>query len=392
MLVRTRQSYKYLFTEEGRNLPFKRLKPPPAQFRRARSNKLIFLLLIKNSFQVKKILIALAAASALVISSCSTDLDVTGDWKETMVVYGLLDQGKDTQYIKVNKAFLGQGNALEYAQVKDSVQFVNTLAVTVTKATGSVTYDLLPINKPKEDGVFYSADQANALYYFVTPPGTLSANSRYDLKIRNEDTGNEVTSSTLLVNDFSFTKPTSTSPNFYFVNSLNDNWPFFVEWKSSQNGRIYQLVIRFNYTEYSATDTVNKYIDWFFPAQKAPNSGGNHTMTVSFPGVDLLKYLGTRIPVDNAVTRQAGLVELRVTGGSDDLNTFIEVNKPSSGLVQQKPEFTNISNGLGLFSSRYTKAPFARPLEAVTLDSLAGGRYTCKLRFTDAAGVLSGCL
>ncbi len=50
-------------------------------------------------------------------SACSTKLDVTGNYKETMVVYGLLDQSQPKQYIKVNKAFLGEGNAFSYAQV-----------------------------------------------------------------------------------------------------------------------------------------------------------------------------------------------------------------------------------------------------------------------------------
>ena len=40
-------------------------------------------------------------------------------------------------------------------------------------------------------------------------------------------------------------------------------------------------------------------------------------------------------------------------GGGEDLITYTEVNKPSIGIVQKKPEFSNIKNGLGIFSSRY---------------------------------------
>ena len=34
--------------------------------------------------------------------------------------------------------------------------------------------------------------------------------------------------------------------------------------------------------------------------------------------------------------------------------TYINVNRPFSGNVQERPVFSNINNGIGLFSSRYT--------------------------------------
>jgi hypothetical protein len=40
-------------------------------------------------------------------------------------------------------------------------------------------------------------------------------------------------------------------------------------------------------------------------------------------------------------------------GGAEDLYTYQEVNRPSIGIVQKKPEYTNISDGLGLFSSSH---------------------------------------
>ena len=43
-----------------------------------------------------------------------------------------------------------------------------------------------------------------------------------------------------------------------------------------------------------------------------------------------------------------------MTVGSEDLNTYIKVNEPITGIVQKRPQFTNINNGIGIFSSRYT--------------------------------------
>jgi len=54
---------------------------------------------------VNKFIFSAITAGTLLLSACSTDLDVIGDYKETMIVYGLLDQAQDTQYVKINKAF-----------------------------------------------------------------------------------------------------------------------------------------------------------------------------------------------------------------------------------------------------------------------------------------------
>ena len=43
-----------------------------------------------------------------------------------------------------------------------------------------------------------------------------------------------------------------------------------------------------------------------------------------------------------------------MTIGTVELKTYIDVNKPFSGIVQERPTYKNINNGIGLFSSRFT--------------------------------------
>ena len=38
---------------------------------------------------------------------------------------------------------------------------------------------------------------------------------------------------------------------------------------------------------------------------------------------------------------------------TEDLYTYMQTNKPQSGISQQRPTFTNIDNGIGIFTSRY---------------------------------------
>ncbi len=127
----------------------------------------------------------LAITLLVVISACSTDLSVIGEYKETMVIYGLLDQSQPKQYIKINKAFLGEGSALAYAQIKDSAQYVNSLNVVLKRIKNGVelsSYTLSPDNTiSKAPGTFYAPDQQNAIYSLTTPSGTLNPDSDYQL-------------------------------------------------------------------------------------------------------------------------------------------------------------------------------------------------------------------
>ncbi|MFN3874859.1 MAG: hypothetical protein ACK4L7_02980, partial [Flavobacteriales bacterium] len=61
-----------------------------------------------------------AALMALsLLGACSTELDVNEPYKDISIVYGLLNQRDSLHFVKINKAFLGEGNALDMARVRD---------------------------------------------------------------------------------------------------------------------------------------------------------------------------------------------------------------------------------------------------------------------------------
>ncbi|MFY9310534.1 MAG: hypothetical protein WAQ28_15930 [Bacteroidia bacterium] len=343
-----------------------------------------------NKVFVKKVsLIALAAL--VLFSACSTDLSVIGDYKETMVIYGLLDQSQSKQYIKINKAFLGEGSALAYAQVKDSTQYVNALTVTLKRIKNGVelsSYSLTPDNTiPKNPGTFYAPDQQNAIYSFSTPSGTLNTDSEYELTVKNSETGITASAKTILITDATYTAPVSTTPFFNFILAQNNDYTYPVRWQTGKNARLYQLIIRFNYIDSTTTGNVTQKLDWVFPAQKTTGLSGGETMKNDFLGQGFLQFVGNQLDdYTGLVSRTPLNVDLLLIAGGDDLSTFIDVNKPSTSIVQEKPEYTNISNGLGIFSSRYSKAPFSKPLGKTSRDSLACGQYTQHLKFLDYLG------
>src|SRR4051812_9245957 len=320
-----------------------------------------------------------------------------------MIVYGLLDQTQAKQYIRVNKAFLGEGNAMVFAKVKDSAQFINSLDVRLKRLSDGKEYILQPDNSIlKQDGVFYSGDQTNAIYSFASiGSDVLNANSKYALTVTNTSNGTKATATTSLISNFDITLPSSsTNSSSFQITPKNEASRFFVEWTSVKSAKMYQLVIRFNYKDYvtinGVKDSVINHLDWALPAHTTAGGDGEK-MANDFSRVELLQFIGSYLKnYPELTSRKALNMNLIVVAGGEELTTFIEVNKPSTSIVQDKPIYTNIQGGYGVFSSRYYKPPFlltilSNTTPAKDLDSLTCGRFTRKLKFLNGDGTIPPC-
>ena len=290
----------------------------------------------------------------ILFSSCDTDFDVNAQWEDVTIVYGLIDPNIEDQLIKINKAFLGQGDALQMASIADSSNYnpsdlivkihrIRQQAFNQYDTLSSVTLNDTILDK--DDGLF-STDN-NIIYTFKKPSSFYNTNSLYALEIINLISGHKVTSQTEIINTFSFE---SLNPSFewgLYNGDLPDSLKFRtknIEWQPSTNGVIYQLDIVINYIENN--DTIN--LPWSQPLVEY--TSGN--MSLKIKGDQFFQFLTTNLT--NNTPKQFLNLDLVMTVGSDDLKTYINVNKPFSGIVQERPVFSNINNGVGLFSSRFT--------------------------------------
>ena len=290
----------------------------------------------------------------ILFSSCETDFDVNAEWEDVTIVYGLIDPNIEDQLIKINKAFLGQGDALQMASIADSSNYnpsdlhvkihrIRQQAFNQYDTLSSVTLNDTILDK--DDGLF-STDN-NIIYTFKKPSSFYNTNSLYALEIINLISGHKVTSQTEIINTFSFE---SLNPSFewgLYNGDLPDSLKFRtknIEWQPSTNGVIYQLDIVINYIENN--DTIN--LPWSQPLVEY--TSGN--MSLKIKGDQFFQFLTTNLT--NNTPKQFLNLDLVMTVGSDDLKTYINVNKPFSGIVQERPVFSNINNGVGLFSARFT--------------------------------------
>ncbi len=310
--------------------------------------------------------------STVFFTACETDVDVSADYKDITIVYGLLSKSDSVHYLKINKAFLGDGNSLEYAQIPDSSSYLNNIEVTITEKLQGSVVRVFPFESTiitdKEDGIFYNPEQVVYRSNFLVPVDVDNKEYTYDLLVRNKNTNKEVTSSTNLVKNFDIITPRFGQPTIDFISPSAQP----VKWKTAKDGRRYDVFIRIWFAEVIApnNDTIDRYFDWKLGTAKATFLDGKEELSIFYVPEGLYGIAQSLIPrkgvdendisEDDIVARLINRAEYTVVVSGDALNTYLDVNGPSSGIIQDRPEYTNINNGLGLFSSRFAKSTFIK--------------------------------
>lgn len=329
---------------------------------------------------MKKIILAALCAAALV--GCKNDLDVTADYKDITLVFGLLNQNDTAHYIKINKAYLGEGNAFMMAEVADSVNYqAADLDVVIEEyGNGILTNTFVlerTVNEIQKDTGLFAAD-ANILYKLRA---TLNPQRKYKLVIANHKTNDTITAETDLIAGLTIQNPAINSTiNVIPVNSF----PFTVKFKSAAHAMVYSLSIRFNYYDDNGSTLVQHYVDWNFPNVKSTNANGGEDVLIPIDGDGLFRRLDEQLQAPPVGTvRRSGKLEFTFYAGGEQLSTYLDVNGPSGTLQQEKPEYTNVTNGLGIFSSRFNVTRGNITLAPQSIDSLINGRFTYDLGFVE---------
>jgi len=300
---------------------------------------------------MKKIYLILSVF-AIVFTACETDFDVNAEWDEVTVVYGLLDAGDEnsTQLIKISKAFLGKMDALQMAQYADSINFdEGELAVKVIRIKNNGITDTIVLDEVltlRNEGVFNDS----IIVYSFENIDFLNSNSEYELLIKNNITGNEVSSATNIVSNFNFDMGAGFP--FGFIETWipgNSSATKFsstpLTWgNSNDNGLQYQIDLIFNYQE----NNIDKDLIYTTSVLEG-------TSQFAFEGEKFFNFLKNELVKDPSIERKFIDIDLVMTVGSEDLKTYRIINEEITGIVQERPQFTNINNGIGLFSSRFTK-------------------------------------
>lgn len=342
---------------------------------------------------MKKIHIILAMAVLLgILASCSTDVELYADYKDIPVVYGLIDASQDTNFVRINRAFSSSNdhpiNAHEVALIADSCNYPGKLDARIVEykavyanyyePTGRVLQlDTMTLHN-KEQGTFYAPHQK--VYYTTKPFNVNTAAARYKYKLFINKGNDTITSETGLVGGEGFRIVTSQT---YFTPEPNDK-SGKINFKTADNAVFYDVKMVFNYIEsHNGSAPVAKQVKWNFGAHRTDELGYDeqqHTYYVSYGENTLFSMLESAIGADTInVTRyfSAQPIEISITAGGDELYNYIQVNTQGGGFSQTVPDYTNVTGGYGVFSSRI-KITKKCGLQTFTQASLIGKSWGFK--------------
>lgn len=334
------------------------------------------LLMPTRSMSARKFL--LAGLAAALLPACNTDLDVTAPYQENTIVYGLLDKDSTTQYLRINKAFLGPGNALVYAQVPDSSEYQEgQLQAEVQEVKNGVvmnTYTLQDTLLPHDPGIF--AGPLHKLYYFNA---TLDSSATYRLVATAK--GNAVSAEASPVGWIA-AHPTILNPPLRLTQSIGDYTAKVIRWQSAVNGKRYDISYRFRWDDVVGGDTIPRSFTQFIGTVLSTGTGGGESMNVTMEGEAFFQTVGLRAGDNpNATRRIFRGVDILWAVAGQDLYNYLRLSSPISGLVEERPTYTNITNGLGLLSSRRFMVVVKPTLDLYTIPELVQGQYTASLNF-----------
>ncbi len=326
-------------------------------------------------------------AILLILTSCQEEVDVNSDWENIPVVYGLLNQNDSVHYIKLNKAFLGDAPAGQMAQESDSL-FYDDAEVYVNQINnGQIVkrLDFVAVDTiPKPEGQF--ASDRNIIYVHTGEISALNNSGNpftYELNVHIPSADKHCTSSIELISGARIIDPTpirEIALNRYDIGKVN------AKYETGENGRIYQMVFRFYYLEVTGDgDTIKDCppVEIFWPVTSVAGSGNQ--IGLEFPVEKFYDVLLDSIQEKANVTRLVRYpksVSFTLHAADENFQIYSSLSEPSTGAVQEKPFFTNINNGVGLFAARLTKHTYNK-VSNPTISTLANDSITEHLNFAD---------
>ena len=371
---------------------------------------------------------AVVAAGAAMVG-CSTEVDLTAPYDSIPVVYGLLELEADTQWVKVNRTWLGEGNQLLAAQVADSSEYpagaVDARIVElIPSSSGGIVGNELPtgrewtlkdtlIDNKDVSGIFFGPLQR--VYYAATSEDALRDDMLYRLDLELPD-GKSASATTTMVESSvgSINQPPPNLPNykmgFAAVNpdgtATYPNFPF--RWTTSPGASLYtaSLVVHFE-ERYYADDaltlldsTRERTMSISVGNREVSGLTGSQTIDEPFECQRLYGELSTRLEANPRIRRVLGrydpeyqmerAFDFVLQVANQDLAIYLDVNETTNSIVQDRPTWTNIEvtrpdgsavGGIGLWGSRSTLGVYGLGYTKQTIQHLQEGDLTAPLNF-----------
>ncbi len=343
------------------------------------------------------------ALSMITIVGCETEIDIIAPQKDVTVIYGLLEENKSRHYIRINKAFIGEESASVLAKTQGVNEYsddeLQAVVFEISKKEPNEDEDTInryPLTSTyitsKSDGLFFN--DSNKVYYFDAVLKISNGNNTFvyriecTINVEGEET-KVVTAESGVIGGgdvpLTLVKPrlanstTEDRSEIDFVGNGDYRNSLDVTWMRPAGGVSFTSFYRFYFTEVDIVTNERSRDSLLFAigtkrvtTQESTNSGEvNFTMNPEEFYIRM-KTQFEDYNFDNPTFNRfaSDTIEFFLEVADNTLATYIEVNQPSTAIAQERPEYTNVENGIGVFASRY----LASTRKKVGLDKVNSGR------------------
>lgn len=368
-------------------------------------------------------IIGISVLSIFLFNSCKNDLKIIAPYKEIPQVHAILTPQDQMQMIRINKVYLGEGNANDMAQVPDSVNYkAGELTVWLERYLwGDKTGANVSNSKTElffrdsliqiDAGAFSRTQRVYVLNDLLHESGT------YKLFIKNNHTGNIFTASAVSIPPPPLTgfqpfaipfypyTPQPGDPDSYFTDFSNYNTEYKIRTKAANGGYLHDLTIRLFYFD-SITPTttypggrIDKFYDYtFFPKQlyQLEDFASSKVFGFTFRSVNLFAEFASDLQKRGNPFgfkgRRLFKVDFITYAVTQEYYDYLQFSAPSLSFAQEKTLYSNFDNkaALGIFTFR-SRRTVAKVPATVFIDEFAYNANTCSFNFYRSDYTFGSC-
>lgn len=326
-------------------------------------------------------------ASVVLYAGCNDEIDIYAEYQDITVVYGLLNYADTVHTFKINRIFQGDAPVEELAKDRSLSEYENLSGQLIeyqvdgnadTVPTG-MAWDLKEIEiDHKDSGIFFYPEQT--LYEVAAP---LNENNIYELEV-NPTEGIITRARTAIVphNDVLLA-----DERIYAIagfNTFSQSADILIDLRPPNRAKIINVLLEFRYQNefqdgsLSSVITIPYTLGNYIIEQVGTPGNEADEISIRFNSRFFYQTIAAntlpiveepnvkqRIPLDESI-------RLVFTSGDQDFYTYVEVAAPPEGILEDKPSYTNVENGVGIFTSRTSEERTFRMTSKSSIELVEG--------------------
>lgn len=310
----------------------------------------------------------------LTLFSCKNDVKLNAPYKEYPSIYAVLCPQDKKQMIRVNKVFLGEGDANAMAKVSDSINYnAGELTITLNRFSNGNQVAASPDSSTilfREEIIQTLNGAFSTTQRVYTTDKKLYTNGVYFLTVKNNHTGSVFTATSTAIDSVKpnykpflpayYPAPpplTPTDESYNFINystaaitTVAINFP-------PNEAAIYQLKLRMHY--FDSTEVRDKeyyFVDYDFNIQKLQDKNiTTGLLQVTFKSQNLFDVVGnalSKLYLNDVSGRKMYKIQYFIFSTTNDYYDYLQYTTPSFNISQNKPLYSNFDDkaALGIFT------------------------------------------